>query len=211
MRVIALGCEYTGVTTLINGLRDWGRARGIHHHLDDHFTIPDAYHLSQEEQQAMLGLLPILKERFQRMQIVYHIRLLHRYEHILLGGFHLEEEVYGPLYYYPGIQVQETHQYETEMPPDTLLVHLHARPEVIRARLEKTPHPHTLIKKEDIPRLLELFRQQYQHSWLKHKFEIDTSDLKPDQLLQTFLDQSIPHLNTRDMLLRMNERLSGQP
>ena len=104
MRLIAIGCEYSGVSTLVDGLVDWGRERGLNFHLDDHFSIPGRYHLDPEAQQAMVDLLPILKERFQRMQVVYHIRLLHRYDHILLGGFHIEEEIYGPLYYYPGIQ-----------------------------------------------------------------------------------------------------------
>ena len=44
----------------------------------------------------MLAMLPAIKERFQRFQIVYHVRLLHRYRDILLGGFHIEEKVYGP-------------------------------------------------------------------------------------------------------------------
>ena len=29
-------------------------------------------------------------------QLVYHIRLLWEYEHIMLGGFHIEEQIYGP-------------------------------------------------------------------------------------------------------------------
>ncbi len=84
MRVIVVGCEYTGVTTLIKGIFAWGLERGIHHHLDDHFTIPDAYHLSAEEQQGMLDMLPGIKERFQRFQIAYHVRLINKYKHILM-------------------------------------------------------------------------------------------------------------------------------
>ena len=72
MRVVVVGCEYTGVTTLIDGIYEWGNARGIHHHLDDHFTIPDAFHLSREEQAAMLEMLPAIKERFQRFHGVSH-------------------------------------------------------------------------------------------------------------------------------------------
>ena len=207
MRVIAIGCEYTGVTTLIDGLRDWGRERGINFHLDDHFSIPDRYHLQAADQQSMVDLSPTLKERFQRMQVVYHIRLLHRYDHILLGGFHIEEEIYGPLYYYPGIQVHETREYEIEMPQDTLLVHLKAGPEVIEARMEAVPHNFQIIDKEDIPMLLERFQREYSTSLLKRKFEIDTSDLQPDQLLPTFLQQSVPHLNERDMLRYLAEKL----
>ena len=33
MRAVVVGCEYTGVTTLINGIYEWGKARGIDHHL----------------------------------------------------------------------------------------------------------------------------------------------------------------------------------
>ncbi len=79
MRVMAVGCEYSGVSTLIDQVHQWGLSRGISHHLDDHFTMPDAYHLSDEEQLAMLAMLPAIKERFQRFQIVYHVRLLHRW------------------------------------------------------------------------------------------------------------------------------------
>ena len=134
MRVIAVGCEYSGVSTLIDQVHQWGLSRGISHHLDDHFTIPDAYHLSDEEQLAMLAMLPAIKERFQRFQIVYHVRLLHRYRDILLGGFHIEEKVYGPKYYYPGIDI-DIREYEPDMPDDTILVHLYAE-------RRNNPRPH---------------------------------------------------------------------
>ena len=32
MRVIAVGCEYSGVSTLIDQLHQWGLSRGISHH-----------------------------------------------------------------------------------------------------------------------------------------------------------------------------------
>ena len=208
MRVIVMGCEYTGVTTLINGLKEWGRPRGFLFHLDDHFSIPDRYHLDPEDQQAMVDLSPTLKERFQRMQVVYHIRLLHRYDHILLGGFHLEEEIYGPLYYYPGRPAGEARAYETDMPADTILVHLQAQPEVIQARMEADPHEFEIIQKKDIPVILEQFQQEYAASLLRRKIQIDTSDLSPDQLLQAFLQQSRAHLNTRDTLRCLAERLA---
>lgn len=205
MRIIAIGCEYSGVSTLIEGLDTWGRERGIHHHLDDHFTIPDAYHLDQTEQQAMLAMLPAIKERFQRFQIVYHVRLLHRYQHILLGGFHLEEAVYGPRYYYPAINI-EVREYEPDLPADTMLVHLKARPEVIRARMASHPHPHQLVPPTEVEEILARFAEEYRHSWIRSKFEIDTSELSPSQLLETFLRLSIPHLNPGDAATRLLTR-----
>lgn len=53
------------------------------------------------------------------------------------------------------------------------------------------------------------FRQKYHESWIKAKLEIDTSDLTPAQLLQTFLEKSLPHLNTRDLLTRLAGKLLG--
>jgi len=202
MRVVVVGCEYTGVTTLIDGIYEWGNARGIHHHLDDHFTIPDAFHLSREEQAAMLEMLPAIKERFQRFQIVYHVRLLHLFEHILMGGFHIEEMVYGPKYYYPGINI-DVREYEPEMPDDTILVHLTATADVVRARMQSAPHPHQLVPSEDVAEILERFEDEVRHSWIKHKIKIDSSHLTPEKLLSAFLEESKPHLNTRDMLTRM--------
>ena len=201
MRIIVIGCEYSGVTTLLDGLNQWGIEHHIHFHMDDHFTIPDAFHLSDDEQQAMLAMLPTLKERFQRFQTVYHVRLISLYEQILLGGFHIEEKVYGPRYYYPGLQVSDTRRYETEMPADTILVHLHARPEVIKKRMQKTPHPHTLIEIEHIPDLLAEFEQQYHQSWIQRKIDIDTSDLASDELLDVFFARAHSHLEPRDALL----------
>ncbi|MBT4976467.1 MAG: hypothetical protein HOL51_11435 [Gemmatimonadetes bacterium] len=206
MRIIAIGCEYSGVTTLLQGLNVWGAQRGVHFHMDDHFTIPDAYHLSDEEQQAMLDMLPAIKERFQRFQIVYHVRLINNYQHILFGGFHLEEEVYGPLYYYPGLTVSDTRKYESEMPDDAILVHLHARPEVIAQRLDEAPHPHTIIKPDDVPMLLDRFAEEYRTSWIRHKVSIDTSDLTPQQLLDAFFKESNAHFNTRDALLLLDQK-----
>ncbi len=202
MRIIAVGCEYYGVSTLIDQIDQWGKNRGIRHHLDDHFTIPDAYHLDAEEQQAMLDMLPAIKERFQRFQIAYHIGVVGRHRHCLLGGFHIEEAVYGPRYYYPGKGV-EIRQVETELPDDVILVHLHARPEVIRQRMDNAPHPQPLVPSSDVQEILERFDQEVRQSWIRRRLEIDTSDLSPEQLLATFLEQVVPCLDSEDSLIRL--------
>ena len=201
MRVVAVGCEYSGVSTLIKGLDDWGRERGFQHHLDDHFTIPDAYHLSDEEQGAMLDMLPAIKERFQRFQLVYHGRLLHRYRHILLGGFHIEEAIYGPRFYYPD-KAQPVREYEPDMPDNTMLVHLHAQPNVILERMEVSPHPHQLVPADDVSDILEAFAVEVRQSWIRRKVTIDTSDMTPEGLLDEFLLKSIPHLDAEDSGIR---------
>ncbi len=202
MRVVVVGCEYSGVSTLISELDDWGKARGIQHHLDDHFTIPDAFHLSDEEQTAMLTMMPAIKERFQRFQLVYHVRLLHRYQHILMGGFHIEEAIYGPRYYYPG-KTQHVREYEPDMPDDVLLVHLKATPDCIRRRMKDAPHPHTLVPSAEVEQILDSFELEVRQSWIRRKIVIDTSDLSAQQLLDAFLERSIPHLTAADAATRV--------
>ncbi len=207
MRIIAIGCEYTGKTTLFDGLMKWGDQRGIHHHLDDHFSIPDCQMLrTGDDQKIMLGLPETIKERFQRFQVAYHVRLINKYEHILLGGFHIEEAIYGPRYYYPKIgRLAETPRaWEVDMPSDTILVHLKASPEVIAARMKQAPHQYPIIKKKDISDILNEFQQEYRATWIKRKFEIDTSNLSPEELLEIFLKDSISHLDVRDHMIRMN-------
>lgn len=206
MKLIIVGCEYTGVTTLCESLINWGNERGINFHLDDHFTIPDRQQLSPEDRATIVTLSPSLKQRWQQMQIVYHVRLMNIFDHILLGGFHIEEEVYGPLYYYPGSAVVGSRQFETELPKDGILIHLTARPEVIETRMESQPHDYQVVKKEDIPMVLGRFHDEVKASWLTQKLEIDTSDLTPDQLLQTFLNSAKPLMSTRDLLLLANEK-----
>ena len=97
--------------------------------------------------------------------------MLHRYRDILLGGFHIEEKVYGPKYYYPGINI-DIREYEPDMPDDTMLVHLYAAPETIRARMAATPHPHSLVPIADIPEILDRFQQEVRASWIRRKFAV---------------------------------------
>jgi hypothetical protein len=75
MRVIVIGCEYTGKSTFAGKLLEWGGKHDMRFHLDDHLTIPDAS-LSKEDRDIMLTLSPAFKERFQRFQMVYHVRIV---------------------------------------------------------------------------------------------------------------------------------------
>ena len=209
MKLIIVGCEYTGVTTLCESLINWGNEKGINFHLDDHFTIPDRQQLSPEDRATMVTLSPSLKQRWQQMQVVYHVRLMNIFDHILLGGFYIEEEVYGPLYYYPGSTVDGARQFETELPKDGILVHLTARPEVIETRMKSQPHDYSVVKKEDIPMVLSRFQDEVNASSfniLGQKVEIDTSELAPNQLLQIFLNKARPLMSARDLLIIGNNK-----
>src|SRR5262249_30487958 len=160
----------------------------------------DRQFLAKEDREVMVALPPVLKERFQRFQVAYHVRLVRKYEHILLGGFHIEEAVYGPRFYYPGRRAGELREFEAEMPEDTLLVLLAAKPEVIRRRMREAPHDYAIVPEADIEAVQTQFEEEFRASWIRHKFRIDTSELTPDELLQQFLSASLPHLSVRDTL-----------
>ncbi len=201
MRLIVIGCEYTGKTTLINALYTWGEQRGIHFHLDDHFSIPDQFFLSKDDQAAMRAIPPVIKERFQRFQIYYHIHVVADYADCLLGGFHVEEAIYGRRYYYPGhAWAPYQRKVETALPRDAILLLLTARPEVIRRRMGEKPHDYPIVPPEDVEAVSAEFEAEYRASWIERKLQLDTSDLTPDALLSTFLKRVVPLLDTRDLL-----------
>lgn len=201
MRLILIGSEYVGKTTLVDALYAWGEERGIHFHLDDHFSIPDQFFLSPEDQQAMLGIPPTIKERFQRFQIYYHLDVIANHSDVLLAGFHVEEAIYGPRYYYPGhAWPPYQRKIETHLPPDTILLLLTASPEVIRQRMAASPHQHPVVPSEDVDAVGREFEAEYRRSWIERRLQIDTSELQPEQLLPTFLRQVKPFLDTRDLL-----------
>jgi hypothetical protein len=203
MRLILTGCEYAGKTTLANALKAWEGSHGFHFHMDDHFTVPDNSLRTDEEREAALNLPPMNKERFQRFQIYYHLHLLHVYDDIILVGFHSEEAVYGPRYYYPGGRLSQDYhrQVEAEAPKDTIYCLLQARPDVLRARMEQSPHRYPVVKPDEAEEVQGAFEKEFAACWLKHKFRLDTSDLAPDQVLGAFLKQAKSYLRERDLLL----------
>ena len=209
MRVILTGVEYAGKSTLASALHKWGQETGgFSFHMDDHFTIPDASLRTDDEKRYAAGAPPAMKERFQRFQIYYHLHLLHVYDDICLVGFHSEEAVYGPRYYYPGLGGPRSHsglpqdyhrQIEHEFPSDTLYCLVTARPEVLRQRAQSNPHPFPLVPEAELEEVQEAFEREWAMCWLKRKFRLDTSDLAPDQLVPAFLKAAKRHLKPEDL------------
>lgn len=200
MRLILVGCEYAGKTTLADALHAWGQERGRRFHMDDHFTIPDELH-GTEEQEAMLALPAAIKERFQRFQVQYHVHVLDINDDIILVGFHIEEVIYGPRYYYPGLKVTYPRLIERQLPTDAILVLLTARPDVIRERMAAAPHRHPVVQPADVEEVQQQFEAEFAASWIRRKVRLDTSELAPDQILDRFLAVVRPQLDVRDLLL----------
>jgi hypothetical protein len=209
MNLIVIGCEYSGTSTLANNLMVWGKKRDITYHLDDHFTIPDSS-LPKEDRDIMLTLSPRFKERFQRFQAVYHVRIMNLYRDSLEVGFYFEDAIYGPLYYgydSRALAIRHGRELEKELPSDTILVLLTASPEAITKRMAADPHEYQVIKTEDISLLLEKFNEEYHASAIHAKIQIDTTELTPDQVLEEFLKQArTRYLESEDLLrIMMNE------
>ena len=78
-----------------------------------------------------------------------------------------------------------------DLPKDTIVVHLHAEPGVIRSRMESDPHPHQLVPSEDVEGVLEEFAHEFQTCSLKGKFAIDTSSMTPEKLFEEYMRLSI--------------------
>jgi len=203
MNIIIIGCEYVGKTTLANNLVEWGKKRDFYFHIDDHFTIPDSS-LPKEDRDIMLTLSTHFKERFQRFQAIYHVRVMNQYRDSLEVGFYFEDTIYGPLYYgYDPHMLAVLHgrQLEKELPEDTILVLLTASPEVITKRMDADPHEYQVIKREDIPLLLEKFKEEFLSSGIHAKIEINTDNLNPDQVLKEFMRIArLRYLGSDDML-----------
>lgn len=185
MRIVVIGCEYAGKSTFLSRMLDWGREHHMYFHVDDHFTIPDAT-LRDEDRDFYLTIPPVIKERYQRFQIWYHVHLLNTFEDMIAVGFHIEEVIYDPMYFNfrPHVNPREV---EASMPSDTILLLLSASPEAIIERMERSPHKYNVIKKEDVQDLLEKFETEYRQSLLQRKISIDTTNLTPDEVLDKFI------------------------
>jgi len=203
--LIVIGCEYVGKTTFAEKLMEWGAPRGFDFHLDDHFTIPDSS-LSKEDRDVMLGLSPEFKERFQRFQAIYHVRLFTLYRDMLELGFYSEDTIYGPLYYgyEPGfLAASQGRELEKELPKNTILIHLTSSEASIAERMEAEPHEYQVIKRADIPMLLSKFEEEFTASTIHSKITINTTNKTPEQVLDEFHRLARPFLPTDD-LIRMH-------
>jgi len=217
VKLILVGCEHVGKTTLSEGISEWisktmGNSRTFH----DHFTIPTP-ELSDEDVPHFMAMSPAFKERFQRYQIEYHGAgaFLGDADHMLIG-YHIEEAVFAPLYYgYGGDgyyaarspMAREIESALMRVAPETILVLLKARPEAIRQRMKTHPKPRDqrglrpgLLKEKDVEFVLKRFEEEYANSHIRRKFTIDNSDLTPEQTVREFVLKVQKHLSDSDRL-----------
>ena len=225
MRLIVVGCEYAGKTTLIKEIAAWkDQTMGPPIPLGmppfhDHFTFPNITHeeLSEEECKQVMALSPRLKSLIQNHQILYHLNSAFYGDHDnIMVGFHIENAVYGPLYYGYGeggvasaiARNVEGHIMETAR--DTVLLYLKASPQVIAERMREAPHPRGVLKEKDIKQVLQRFEEECKASILRYKITLDTTEATVSETLGRFVEQVLPHLRETDFL-RIQNRRSTQP
>ncbi len=206
MNLIIVGCEYAGKTTLANEIVEWtdrtmGGGRGFH----DHFSIPSP-ELTPEGQAQMMAASTEIKEMFQRYMIQYHMN--HSFysdpDHNMVG-FHIENHVYGTMYYGfdPVYQDRVFAHEERELmreAPHSVLVLLKASPEVIRRRMKDDPHEHQVVQDADVETVLERFQERYDASAVRRKFTLDTTSASVQETLSEFETQIQEYLTEADRL-----------
>ena len=213
MRLIIIGCEYVGKTTLTAGIRQWlidnmGSCETSFH---DHFVLPfgeGSGPEAEKEIEHVLAMPPSLLEKFTRYLTHYHTSDSFYFlnDHCPVDWYYADA-VYAPLYYGfggPGeyadrrIQARYYDAKVVKQAPGTTLVLMKASVETIRQRMRDNPHPHNLIKDKDVELILEGFEREYVDSILRRKITLDTTDSTPEKTLQEFVGQIEPHLTPED-------------
>ena len=110
MKLMLIGCEYSGTTTLALAINDWLRSEtgtdfGIIH---DHWKIPHtsghaptdtAHFLTDGEMDQVMSLSPKLKEMTQRHSLYYHTPSGAYDNNTMVVGYHFDDGIYGPRRY----------------------------------------------------------------------------------------------------------------
>ncbi|MDE2823507.1 MAG: hypothetical protein OXK79_08375 [Chloroflexota bacterium] len=210
MNIIAIGCEYTGTTTLMLGLQEWMKgAFGQTTIFHDHFKLPnhsghppldpDIIIFDEEEKRQILTMSPKLKELFSRYTLYYHTPNRPMTSTDFGGlhiGHHIDEMIYAPMYFgygrpgEPGdrrIEAQNVEQGLMKYRPDTVLVLMRASAEVVRSRMRSAPHPDGVVRDEDIELVLQRFDEEFARSAIVNKITLDTTESTPEETFEEFL------------------------
>ena len=216
MRLFLIGCEYSGTTTLAHAINEWTKETMDKEFtlIHDHFKLPDTKphgpELTEEEIAQFDALSPRLTEVIMRHNLYYHTPAKPSSGEDFLGiGIHIEEGIYGPLYYgYGGpgeLGDRQTiakglEQRILNYAPETVLILVKASPEVIAKRMKENPHKYPVVPEQDIPDVLQKFEEAYQNSSIKHKITLDTSTATIDETVAEFVEKIRPHLTEAELM-----------
>ena len=216
MRLFLIGCEYSGTTTLAHAINEWtkktmGKEFTLIH---DHFKLPDTKphgpELTEEEIAQFDALSPRLTEVIMRHNLYYHTPAKPSSGEDFLGiGIHIEEGIYGPLYYgYGGpgelgdrqTIAKSLEQRILNYAPETVLILVKTSPEVIAKRMKENPHRYPVVPEQDIPDVLQQFEDAHQNSSIRFKITLDTSTATIDETVAEFVKKIRPHLTEAELM-----------
>ena len=224
MKLLFAGCEYSGTTTIAHAFNDWmeasmgARVRLVH----DHFKIPHIYghppNTTAEEQAQILSLSPWILDNMQRHNIYYHTPHQADEDDRIVIGLHIEDAVYGPLYFGYGAEgyfarskvSRQIEQRMLKFQPETALIHVLASPEVIRRRMKESPHQSPVLKEEDVEQVLQRFQEEVDTSMIGSKITLDTRSATVDESVTELVAKLEPFFSNTDRLrLLTHARMAG--
>ena len=186
-------------------------------------------HEAEDEQEGLLALAPKVKEQMQRHSLYYHIqpgafRKGHEeeqgfYSDYLAVGMHIEDSVYGPLYFdygadgQPGARsiVKKTVERALlEAAPDFVLVLMEASQDTIRSRMKADPHPPAGRSGGRRRARLARFREEYELSTIPNRLTLDTTSATVEETLAEFAGKIQPFLSSDDTERRERHKCRSQ-
>ena len=216
MRLFLIGCEYSGTTTLAHAINEWTKETMDKEFtlIHDHFKLPDTNPhgpaLTEEEVAQFSALSPRLTEVIQRHNLYYHTPAQSSSGEDFLGiGIHIEDGIYGPLYYGyggPGEMgdrqtiAKSLEQRILKFAPETVLILVKASPEVIAKRMKENSHKYPVVPEQDIADVLQKFEEAYQNSSMRSKITLDTSTATIDETVAEFAEKIRPHLTESELM-----------
>lgn len=212
MRLILIGCEYSGTTTLARAISAWAKdTMGADLTIHDHFKFPQVLHekMTDSELDQLLALPDDIKASFQWHMMAYHVmpRALRQDDYIMVG-LHIDEAVYAPLYkgygapwHNPNIIsiARYTENHIMAEVPDIAMALVKASPDAIATRMDENPRKYSMLRKNDIEHVLEGFEEQWNMATIRKKqITIDTTNTTVEQSLADFVDQYEPYTTNSD-------------
>ena len=156
MLILLVGCEYSGTSTISKSLRiELKDSFGSEFEIHDHWKLPNIecypryskqYVLNKTDKSHISKLTPKLKEMLQRQSLVYHLPAPKVAIDKIYVGYHLDDTVYGPIYFdyggpkepQGGPRTRYARYIEKEIIksyPNTILIHLTSNKDTVLERM----------------------------------------------------------------------------
>ena len=161
-----------------------------------------------EDEEQILALRPSVLEQLQRHNVWRHLHPdLFRAEDVLFVNHYYAEAVYAPLYYRYGEAGSfadrrgRARAWDRELllrAPDAVLVLVECSAEVIRDRMSRSRRPRCILRDQDVDRVIDSFRREFDASLIPSKFTLDASEASPDEVFASFRRRIEPYLSAVD-------------